>query len=488
MPKAKHRKRRVDNDRAIGLDYFANMAARMGSGTPSLAEASEYEMVRLSNNYWLMLTLYRNHWIVRRIVDLPAQDMTRAWCKINCEMPPADIQEFDRVVAKTFTPNRIRQSLKWSRLFGGSGCLMVIKGHESKLDKPLRLDEINPGTYQGLIPFDRWSGIQPSADRIGNDMGNPQGWGLPEYYTVSDDTGTNSFEVHESRIIRFVGPEVPKPELQAQQYWGISVVEPVWEELKKRDNASYSILQLLFRANILAQRNPELAQLLSGLGVSQQALANYTKRMQAQNELISNQSMIVLGKEGELFSVGYTFSGIGEVYAQFQMDVAGAAEIPVTRLFGKTVGGLGQTNDADERYYEERIAQEQDGNLRMQLDKLYPVIAMSTWGEVPDDLDFTFPSIRVLSEEEKAEMTDKASAPIIAAYNAGLISQKVALKEFKQLSDITGVFSNITDDDINDAEEEPIAPGEMGLEGEEAGAQKDSPARETKKLAGGAEA
>jgi hypothetical protein len=210
--------------------------------------------------------------------------------------------------------------------------------------------------------------------------------------------------------------------------------------------------------------------------------------MQAQNELLSNQSMLVLGKDGEMQSVQYTFSGIGEVYAQFQMDVAGAAEIPVTRLFGRTVTGLGQSNDADERYYEESIAQKQNEELRPQLDKLYPVICMSEFGEIPDDLDFNFPSIRVLTEEEKADMTDKASAPVLAAFNTGVISQKVTLKELRQLSDTTNVFSNITDEDIEAADDEPMMPGE-GNEAEGGMGEGDpSPARALRKESAGAEA
>jgi hypothetical protein len=268
-------------------------------------------------------------------------------------------------------------------------------------------------------------------------------------------------------------------------YWGISTLEVAYEELNKRNNASYAILALLFRAQVLAQRNPELAQMQSGLGMSQQALKNYLGRMEAQNQLLSNQSMMVLGKEGELFSVNYTFSGIGDVYAQFQMDVAGAAEYPVTRLFGRTVTGLGQTNDADERIYEEKIAQEQDGQLRPQLDKLYPVICMSEFGEVPDDLDFKFPSVRVLTEEEKAEMATKISAPNIAYYNSGIYGQKTALQEARENSEVTGFGTNITDEMIDKATDEVLLPGE-GEESEE-GASKPNPARQEKELAGGAE-
>jgi phage-related protein (TIGR01555 family) len=455
-------------NRSIANDYFSNMLARMGYGTPSLPEATDYEMVRLSNNYWLMLTLYRNHWIARRIVDLPAQDMTRAWPKLTCDLSPDDISKFDRTVMRTYTALQVRKAIKWARLYGGAGALIAIKGHELFLEEPLDLDDVNPGSYLGLIPFDRWVGIVPTG-AVDDDYRRPQDWGLPEFYTCTAPDTAESFRIHSSRILRFTGPEVPTPEMQAQIYWGISELEVCWEELRKRDNASFAILNLLFRANIIARIEPDLAQILSGLGMSQNALKQWSARMQAQNELMSSQSMMVLGKDAHMESVSYSFAGMGEVYAQFQMDVAGAAEIPVTRLFGKTVTGLGQSNDADERYYEEKIAQNQNSDLRPQLDKLYPVICMSEFGEVPDDLDFKFPSVRVMTEEEKADLVEKASAPILAAYNSGVISQQTAMKELKELSDQTGIFTNITDDDIESAETELMIPGEQGMEGMEGG-------------------
>jgi phage-related protein (TIGR01555 family) len=455
----------IVNNRAAFFDYFQNMLARTGYGTPSLPEATTYEMVRLSNNYWLMLTLYRNHWLCRRIVDIPAIDMTRAWPKLVCDVPPEEIQVFDRTIQRTLTPQRVRQAIKWARLYGGGGALIAIKGHEKYLDEPLDLDDVNPDSYLGLIPFDRWVGIVPTTGEISQDLTHPEDWGLPQFYEVrAPDTGT-SFKVHCSRILRFVGGEVPTPEFQAQMYWGISYLEVAYEELRKRDNASWAILNLLFRANLIAQVNPELAQILSGLGSSTLATQRFQQVMQAQNEMMSNQSMLVLGKDADLKSIQYTFGGIQEVYAQFQMDVAGAAHpgIPVTRLFGRTITGLGQANDADERLYEEAIASCQEEELHPQMNKLYPVIAMSEWGEVPDDLDLVFPSIRVMTEPDKADLVDKASAPILAAFNSGVIGRKTALKELRQLGDNTNIFTNITDEEIDSAEEEPELPGEGAI-------------------------
>ena len=440
-------------------DAFQNVVARMGFGTPSVPEGVDYPLVRWSLNYWLMVSLYRNHWISRRIVDTAAADMVRAWPTINSSIPPDDLGRFEKVLRRTRTKNKILQAIKWGRLYGGSGALIVIEGHEGILDQPLDLDEIDIGSYKGLIPFDRWQGIWPDSE-LQTDLEQPLDFGLPKYYRV-ETPNAQSFKVHCSRVLRFIGPDVPAPEYQAQSYWGISVLEPAFEEIRKRDNLSWAILNLSFRSSILAQKNPELAAMLSGAAIGGKGLTDFYTRMQLQNELLSNQNMMVLGKEGELFSVQQSMTGWADVYQQFQLDIAGAAQTPVARLFGRTISGLGQTNDADERVYEEHIAQEQHQNLEPQLDKLFPVICMSEFGDVPDDFDYNFPSVRVLTEEEKADLAKTWTDAVAVAFSEGLTSQKLSLKELQQQSKTTGIFTNIDDETIESADDEVVPRGEM---------------------------
>lgn len=449
---------------SVGKDAFSNPAARMGHRTASVAEGVEYTLERWTNNYWLLITLFRNHWIPRKIVEIPAMDMTKAWPRLNCNLTPEQMSDVDRTIARTLTQQKTKKALTWARLFGGAGALMVIKGHENILDKPLDLDMVNPGSYKGLIVFDRWSGITPKGNEA-QDIESPLTFGLPEYYTVNGQNGNEAlFDIHASRILRFTGPDVPTPEHEANQYWGISILELIMEEMRKRDNASWSILQLLFRAQILTQVNPELAQLLSGAVAGGAALTRFANTMQAQNELLSNQSMLLLGKDGKLESHQYTFGGIADVLDRFEIALAASSvpAIPYSKLFGKNPSGLGQVNEADERNYEESIAQAQHNDLKPQLtQQLYPVICMSEFGEVPDDLDLVFPSIRVLSEEQKATLAKDGGAAIIEPFNAGVTSQRHTLMELKQLGDKTEIHSNITDEDIEQADDKPQPPIEV---------------------------
>jgi hypothetical protein len=449
---------------SVGKDAFTNAVARMGYQTPSVAEGANYELVRWTNDYWLMITLFRNHWIARKIVEIPAKDMIKAWPKLNCKLTPEQISKFDRTVERTLTPLRIKKAITWARLFGGAGALMVIKGHENILDQPLNLDQVNPGSYKGLIVFDRWSGITPKGNQA-QDIESPLTFGLPEYYTVHGQNGNEAlFDVHASRILRFCGPDVPTPEHEANMYWGIAIPELIMEEMKKRDNASWSILQLLFRAQILTQVNPELSQLLSGATSSAGALTRYQQAMQAQNELLSNQSMLLLGKEGKLESHQYTFGGVADVLDRFEIALAACSipSIPYSKLFGKNSSGLDNSNDADERNYEESIAQAQNEDLKPQLlQQLYPVICVSEYGEVPDDLDIKFPSIRVLSEEDKSKLAKEGTEAILAPFNAGITSQQLTGQELAQLSDKTEIFSNITPEIIAKMDDQPQAPIEV---------------------------
>ncbi len=93
---------------------------------------------------------------------------------------------------------------------------------------------------------------------------------------------------------------------------------------------------------------------------------------------------------------------------------------------------------------------------------------------VQDDLDFEFDPVSEPSDQERADLAKCGTDNIVTAYNAGLISQRTALREMKQQSSRTGTWTNITDEEIMNASDEIEPQGEMGgfpgMGGEEEGA------------------
>lgn len=431
-------------------DAFANALARLGFGTPNLLEGTDYPMTRLTRDYQLINSLYRSHWIIRKIIDCFPEDMIKNWITINTELDPDKIKRFERLQRTTKIRRDILKGLKWGRLYGGAGAVIIIDGHEDILDQPLNYDTIMPGSFKGLIVCDRWSGLFPGDTNI-TDVNSPD-FGQPEYYEWFNENFTT--RVHNSRIIRFSGRELPYWEQYAESGWGASEIELVYDELKKRDNTSWNIAQLVFLANLRVLKMADLGELLAvGDEKAQKDLYN---TVQMQNWLMSNMGMYILNKDDDFDTKQYTFAGLNDIYESFMLDVAGAAEIPVTKLFGRSPAGFNATGESDLQNYYDTVQQKQDATLAPALDKLLPIMMMSEFGAIPDDLDYSFNPIQTPSDKDAADLIQQKGGLINEVFTSGIISQKTSLKELKQMGDTTGMFTNITDEDIENADDVPI--------------------------------
>ncbi|NOU95601.1 DUF1073 domain-containing protein [Paenibacillus sp. LMG 31456] len=430
------------------MDAFSNVLARLGSGTPNLIEGTEYPLTRLSQNYQLMNSLYRSHWIIRRVIDTIPEDMTRNWITITTQLAPEMIRKIDKLWRVRKVKSKVLQGLKWGRLYGGAVGLIMIEGHQDELDQPLDFDMIMPGSFKGLMILDRWSGVYPSSDLV-DDIDDPE-FGLPRSYQVTLDEG-QTMNVHHSRILRFIGRELPYWEKLAEVNWGASEVEVVFDELKKRDNTSWNIAQLIFLANLRVQKTADWGEMLA-IG-DPKIQADIYNTIQAQNWLMSNMGMHIIGKDDEFQTHQYSFGGLNEIYESFMLDMAGASSIPVTKLFGRAPAGMNATGESDMQNYYETVQQAQESSLAPVLDKLLPIMCMSEFGAIPDDIDYVFDPIRTPNDKEVAELVDKKTTSIINVFQAGIISQKTSLKELKQMSESTGMFTNITDEDIDQADD-----------------------------------
>ena len=269
-------------------DAFSNPSARLGFGTPSLLESTQYPLTRLTRDYMLLLSMYRSSSITRRLIDLPVTDSLKNWIRITSQQTPQQKDQFQRVIRKTATIAKLSEAIKWGRLFGGAAAVMVIAGHEDRLEEPLNIDEVEIGSFKGLMTFDRWSGVSPSSELI-DEYSTPAEHGLPAFYQCETTEG-QSFRVNASRVLRFTGRgALPNWERMTEQGWGISEIELVFDELRKRDTASFAIANLVMRANILTLKQRGQEGLLA-MGTPQQQ-SRLLNTLNNANYLLSNQSM-----------------------------------------------------------------------------------------------------------------------------------------------------------------------------------------------------
>ncbi|MFR1528179.1 DUF1073 domain-containing protein [Anaerotignum sp.] len=406
-------------------------------------EATEYPLTRMTYDYALLNSLYRSNWVVQNVVGIIPDDMLREGFTVSGAISPKYQQELDRCLRQTQLYDRINEGMRWGRLYGGAAGLILIRGQED-LSKPLELDTILPGTFAGLYIVDRWSGITPGMELV-SDLADPD-FGLPKYYDINMADGSTVVSVHYSRIIRFVGRELPYLEKMAEMYWGESEVEALYADVVKHDNVAANMAALTFRANVDSMEVENLDQLFSVAPTAIQQ--RFWNMMQAQNVLKSNFGMQLVNKGDSVKNTQYTFTGLQEIYDSMCLDLSGASRIPVTKLFGRAPAGLNATGESDLQNYYDYVDTLRESKLRPILEKLLPIIAMSVWGGVPEDMDIQFPPLWTPTAKEVAEIAKAKAETIIAAFQANLLDQATAQRELKKLAEETSMFDSISEETI----------------------------------------
>jgi hypothetical protein len=110
---------------------------------------------------------------------------------------------------------------------------------------------------------------------------------------------------------------------------------------------------------------------------------------------------------------------------------------------------MNSTGESDMTNYYDYIDGLRETVLRPVLEKLLPIMAVSCWGAVPDDLEIVFPAMSTPDATENADIVAKNTSAIIAAYQNDLIDRATAMQELQKLSDETGVFAKIPDEDVD---------------------------------------
>ncbi len=109
--------------------------------------------------------------------------------------------------------------------------------------------------------------------------------------------------MHHSRVVRFIGRELPELERQAELHWGESEVEALYKDVVAHDNVSANMAALTFQANINTMEVKGLEQLLSLSSPDVQR--RFWNTMQAQSVLRSNfgVQLVEIGQQDQQYTV-----------------------------------------------------------------------------------------------------------------------------------------------------------------------------------------
>lgn len=380
--------------------------------------------------------MYRGSWLAKKIVNAVADDMTREWlhCIFDGEELSAEIEQVEKRFA---VKSKINEALRWSRLYGGAKIIIGTKDNKN-LEKPLDVKSVRKGDLRYLHVLDRWR-ISP-AGSLNKDLGSPN-FGMPESYILAE----SSVRIHHTRVLRFNGEKLPYFSWLRNGMWDDSVLQHIMDSLMNCDTATQAVATMMFESNVDVVTSEGLADVLA----RKDGESILTKRFQVAALLKSFNRMLLLDGTESYEKKQNSFANLDKVVQQFMIDVSGAADIPVTRLFGQSPAGLNATGDGDIRNYYDMISSKQESELRPQLEYLYEVLVRSELGHMPDDFRFDFNSLWQVSDTEQAAVETARAQRDQIYVQLGLVPDAVVAKELKE----RGTYRNLTDEDIKLIEE-----------------------------------
>lgn len=347
---------------------------------------------------------YRGDWISRKVIDVPPFDMTREWREWQAK--PPQIQAIEAEERRLGVQQKVNRALRLARLYGGSALVLGVGDGDPMQPLPAVAQD-------GLRYLHVMHRFEITAGEIDRDVLSPT-FGEPRYYQVA---GARAMaRLHPSRVIRFIGAELPDWLQQGADAWGDSVLQAVMDAIKQAGLATQGVAMLIHEAKLDVIRIPQLSQSLSAAGYADQLV----KRFSLANQMKSLVNALVIDKEEEWDRKQISFAQLPEIIQQYLQIAAGAADIPATRLLGQAPAGLNATGEGDIRNYYDRIAAEQRVTLGPNLRRLDDALIASALGSRPEEVHYTWAPLWQLGAVEAANVA-KTKAEATKIYVDGKI-------------------------------------------------------------------
>lgn len=364
-----------------------------GMGDPSIDKSASltYGNLILSDNQ--LHNAYRNTWLAKKIVNIPALDALRKWR--NWQADQKEITAIEAEEKRLGLKLKMLQCKTLARLWGGA-CIFIGDGTDAAT--PFEPERLGKGGIKYLTVMSRREMI---AGQLEQDP-TMEHYGWPTDYTISN--GRMFSLIHPSRLVIQIGDMLPDPWNPigpvTSTGWGDSVLQSVFTALLNADSTSANVASLVFEANIDVYKIQELMEHMSSAPYRQKlldrfALANVGK---------SVSKALLMDADEEYERKQISFSALPDVIQQFLIIVSGASDIPLTRLLGQSPSGLSSTGEHDMKNYHDRVQSIQELEIQPALHRLDDALIRSALGSRPDGLFYSWAPLEQMSEKEKAEI------------------------------------------------------------------------------------
>ncbi len=333
---------------------------------------------------------YETDWLSAAVVDTIPDDMLRERRTFN-GLEPDENKAMNRAEDEFEVYDEISAALKWSRLYGGCGIIMLLDG-TGEVWEPLHLSRVKKGSLKYLRTVDRWHLI---PERVNLTQPLARDWAKPEFYRAF----SGADRIHRSRILFFKGVKLPYRLEVQRQFWGGSILDRVSDAVMNAIATQNSIASLVHEAKVDALGIPNLFTMLSTAAGADRLKTRLETVMMTKSLF---NTVIMDTNEEWSQKTSAIVPGLEPILQAFLTIASAAADVPVTRLIGTSAQGLNATGEGDLRNYYDSVASKRNKAPDPQLHQLDEVLLRHLFGQRPEEYSFEWPSLWQETETQKA--------------------------------------------------------------------------------------
>lgn len=354
--------------------------------------------------------LVDNSWLRRKIVRTIVQDSLRNGVSFY-----GDQKVIDQLITKLSTLkfwSTLERSLIDARTTGGCIVLLGILDGQAT-DQPVKMTNTTKLTYTTMIPIE-----DVTIKEYSKNVSSPN-YLKPEVYTIG------GIDYHYTRCIRLVGDEVVKPEEYSG--FGRSILRNIDEVVKTHKLTINGIEDIIIEMTFKIMKIPIFAKLMEGSNddVTTEGTNKALKeRIELLNNSLTTDGMIVIDAEESVEKIVVNASGLEPIIKVVFAEVASAADMPLTKLFGQQLGTLAGAEETTRDWYD--TVKSFQTSLNDVLDNVFSLCYNDIEGSIPDDFSWEWNNLKSETINEKLDADTKHVNNVRNLFIDGLIGYEEA--------------------------------------------------------------
>ena len=354
----------------------------------------------------------------------------------------AKLDRLNELITKINLLPTLRKAVSISKYYGGSLVYMDFDGIDTaseNLLNPLILtkNELRSKKLRRLKviePYNLSPGQYNAADPLQEYYFKPRYW-----FVMGKAVDASRFlpPVQENEL-----PTILRP---AYNFFGIPLAQIVLDAVAHFTECREAEARLLTKFSLTVFKTNLNEQLFSGGDWSQ-----IDNRVNNFVQYRSNDGVMLIDKESEDIDIKSTsLAGVKDIVSQAMEIVAAYFNEPVTKMWGLTPSGF-NTGESDLNNHYDHIASQQEKQLRDQIEYVLKVLQVQEWGEIDNEITFTFNPLSEEKEESIATVNKiKAETQQIYISN-GVISPDEGRECLK--ADPKSGFNNLNEESVPEEE------------------------------------